>query len=123
MMSHRILPAALLLCALSAACGELPTRNDAQAQPAGPAYDGGYTMGSGNSATQSSGYTIGSGNEVEGSGFTLGSGNEATNDGGFGMGSGNIAADDGGYGIGFGNTASVDGDSTGRSGYTMGSGN
>jgi hypothetical protein len=111
MMSHRILPAALLLCTL-AACGELPTQQGTQAQPAAPAYDSGYTMGSGNSATQSSGFGVGSGNEIDG--------------GGFGVGSGNVAPEDGGVGFGSGNTPSMDtasGDSTGRGGYTMGSGN
>jgi hypothetical protein len=117
MMSHRILPAALLLCALSAACGELPTRNDIQAHPAGPAYDGGFTMGSGNSATQSSGYTIGSGG-VE------------SQDGGYGMGSGNDMVEDGGFTIGSAGTLdsgpannTTSGDSVGRGGYGMGSGN
>lgn len=113
MMSHRILPAALLLCVISAACGELPTRNDTQAHPAGPAYDGGFTMGSGNSGTQSSGYGMGSGNTAaEGGGFTIGSGNADTEDGGYGIGSGNTAST---------NTAS--GDTIGRGGYGIGSGN
>ncbi|WP_420125511.1 hypothetical protein [Longimicrobium sp.] len=105
-MSHRILPAALLLCALAAACGENPAGSDTHAQPAGPAYDGGFTMGSGNSATQSSGYTIGSGNnEVEG-GFTIGSVNEATEDDGLAP-----------------STAPISDDAAGRGGFTMGSGN
>lgn len=114
MMSHRILPAALLLCALAAACGENPAGSDTHAQPAGPAYDGGFGVGSGNSATQSSGYTTGSGgSEVEGGGSTIGSGDTATEDGGFGVGSGttqdtNTAPDDdsterGGFGVGSGN--------------------
>src|SRR5688572_30316530 len=56
MMSHRILPAALLLCTL-AACGQSPTGSDSPARPAGPAYEeaGGYGMGSGNSVAQSGG--------------------------------------------------------------------
>jgi hypothetical protein len=113
MMSHRILPAALLLCILAAACGELPTQSDAQAQPAGPAYDGGFGMGSGNSATESSGYGMGSGNTAdEGGGFTIGSGDAGTEDGGYGIGSGNTAS-----------TNTVSGDSTGRGGYGIGSGN
>src|SRR5688500_4469500 len=113
MMSHRILPAALLLCILTAACGESPTGSDTHAQPAGPAYDGGYTMGSGNSATQSSGYTIGSGgSEVEDGGFIIGSGNDAVQDGGgFGIGSGNEST-----------STSTSEDTTERGGYTMGSG-
>ncbi|HYR10843.1 MAG TPA: hypothetical protein VEQ60_23895 [Longimicrobium sp.] len=111
MMSHRILSAALLLCTL-AACGDLPTHGDTQAQPAGPAYDDGYTIGSGNSATASSGYTIGSGSvAADGGGFTIGSGNAGTQDGGYGIGSGNTA------------TNTLSGDSTGRGGYGIGSGN
>ena len=99
MMSHRILSAALLLCTLAAACGELPTSNNTHAQPAGPAYDSGYTIGSGNTA-------------AEGGGFTVGSGNVGTQDGGYGIGSGNTAS-----------ATTVPGDSTGRGGYGIGSGN
>jgi hypothetical protein len=84
MMSHRILPAALLLCTFAAACADLPTRNDTQAQPDGPAYDGGYGMGSGNSAT--------SGPDAEtlepASGSDTSAGDDAGR-GGYGMGSGN----------------------------------
>jgi hypothetical protein len=110
MMSHRILPAALLLCTL-AACGDLPTQQGTQAQPAGASYDdGGFGVGSGNSATQSSGYGIGSGNEVEGGGFTIGSGNVGIEDSGLGYGSGHTQ-----------DTAA--GDSTGRGGFGVGSGN
>lgn len=105
MMSHRTLSAALLLCTL-AACGQTPTGSDAQAQPAGPAYDGGgYTIGSGNSTTQSGGYTIGSGNSAEGAG-------------GFGMGSGNR---DGEADESATSTQSSDAEESG--GYTIGSGN
>jgi hypothetical protein len=97
MKSLRILPAAVLLCALTAACGETPT--GPQAQPGGASYDGGFTMGSGNSAT-SSGYTIGSEEILEDDGgYTIGSGNNAQQNastseadagsGGFTMGSGN----------------------------------
>lgn len=95
MKSHHILPAAVLLCTLTAACGETPTAAT-QAQPGGASYDGGYTMGSGNRSQESGGgYTIGSGNETQDSGgFTMGSGNledgsapEAP--GGYTMGSGN----------------------------------
>jgi hypothetical protein len=128
MMSHRILSAALLLCTL-AACGNLPTHSDSEAQPAAPAYDeSGYTMGSGNKTLQASG----SGDtEVEGGGFTMGSGNIDGDEDGFGVGSGNIVATDLGYGSGHRGTAdeplpstsTMSGDSTGRSGYTMGSGN
>jgi hypothetical protein len=98
MMSHRILPAALLLCTLTAACGELPTGNETHAQPDGPAYDGGFGVGSGNSATQSSGYTIGSGGGVAtdgGSAATSGS-TGSTEDTGSGD------AERGGYTIGSG---------------------
>lgn len=100
MMSHRILPAALLLCTLSAACGELPTGSDSQARPAGPAYDGGgYTIGSGGAAA--SGYTIGSGtSDEDGGGFVVGSGGR-TGDAG---------------------TTSASGDDAERGGYTIGSG-
>jgi hypothetical protein len=99
MMSHRILPAALLLCTLAAACGENPTGSDTQAQPAGPAYDGGYGMGSGNSATQSSGYTIGSGSVAE-------------DEGGFGIG-----------GVGTDNSTTTSDETTERGGgFTIGSG-
>jgi hypothetical protein len=130
MMSHRILPAVLLLCTL-AACGDLPTHSDIQAQPAGPAYDDGYTMGSGNRAVLAGGSGVGSGDAAaEGGGFTIGSGNIDGDDNGFGVGSGNIVA-----GVGYGSghrgaandpllsTSTMSEDSTGRSGYTMGSGN
>ena len=109
MMSYRILPAALLLCTLVAACGETPTGTDTQAQPAGASYDGGFTIGSGNSAV--------------------------LDDGGFGMGGGNTADDDGGYTMGSGGATTADGpaptatdtnttsgDNAERGGYTMGSG-
>ncbi|HEY0017393.1 MAG TPA: hypothetical protein VGC13_13870 [Longimicrobium sp.] len=87
-MSHRIPSAALLLCTL-AACGQSPTGSDAHARPAGPSYDGGYTMGSGN-ATQSGGFTIGSGNtEDASSSGTTESGETTTERGGYTMGSGN----------------------------------
>lgn len=139
MMSHRILPAAILLCAL-AACGENPAGSDTHAQPAGPAYDGGFTMGSGNSAMQSSGYATGSGDsEIKSGGLVTGPGNEATKDGGVGLGSGNVSIDGGGYGIGAGNsvlagdaavgsngttpTDSNSDDTASRGGFTMGSGN
>jgi hypothetical protein len=99
MKSHRLLAAALLLCSF-AACGQTPTGSDPQAQPAGASFDGGYTMGSGNSYTASGGYTIGSGGrqeEEDGGGFTIGSGgmmteSDSTNEterGGYTMGSGN----------------------------------
>lgn len=82
MMSHRILPAALLLCALTAACGELPTGSDAQAHPAGASYDGGgFTIGSGNagaaggSGTGSESEESTTSSDSEGrSGYTMGSG-------------------------------------------------
>lgn len=80
MMSYRILPAALLLCTLAAACGESPTGSDAQAQPAGASYDGGFTIGSGN-ATAAGGTGTGTQSQeptttdnVERSGYTMGSG-------------------------------------------------
>jgi hypothetical protein len=109
MMSHRILAAALLLCTLAAACGELPTTSHTQAQPAAASYDGG--------------------------GFGVGSGNNAVQSGGYGMGSGNTADEDDGYTIGSGNSgagtvdtppstpSTASGDSVGRGGYGMGSGN
>ncbi len=94
MKSHRTLPAALLLCILAAACGTHPTGSDRASHPGGPSYDGGYTIGSGNSA-ESGGYTIGSGN-VEGGGetddgsSTTESSTETTTErGGYTIGSGN----------------------------------
>jgi hypothetical protein len=126
MMSHRILPAALLLCALAAACGENPAGSDMHAQPVGPAYDGGFGVGSGNSATQSSGSTASSeSGDVAGSGVTIGSGSEVTEDGGFGVGSGNVAAGDAGLGLGSGNTSDTNttDDTTERGGFGVGSGN
>jgi hypothetical protein len=92
MKSLRILPAAVLLCALTAACGETPT--GPQAQPGGASYDGGYTIGSGNSVMQAGG------------GFTIGSGRESD------------PADDPTL-----TTTSETGDDPGRGGYTIGSGN
>jgi hypothetical protein len=89
MMSHRILPATLLLCTL-AACGDLPTQQGTQAQPAGASYDGGgFTIGSGNSGATGA-YMPGSGSAgeeednatnaqsgetAERQGYTMGSGN------------------------------------------------
>jgi hypothetical protein len=112
MMSHRIPSAALLLCTL-AACGQSPTgSSDVHAQPGGPSYDGGFTMGSGNNAVQAGGgFTIGSGNVEETGGFGIGSGYTA---GGLGIGtvsSGGEGEDpplaatqeEGGFGIGSGN--------------------
>jgi hypothetical protein len=94
MMSYRILPAALLLCTL-AACGESPTSIHTQAQPAGASYDGGgFGMGGGYVADEDDGYTIGSGNS----------------------GAGTVDAPPS-------TTATVSGDSVGRGGYTIGSGN
>jgi hypothetical protein len=109
MMSHRILSAALLLCTL-AACGDLPTHSETQAQPAGPAYDG-FTMGSGNKTE-------------EDGGSTTDPGAAETHDGGYGMGSGNIAVEGGAGTLESGlMNSTADGDSTGRGGYGMGSGN
>jgi hypothetical protein len=127
-MSHRILPAALLLCTL-AACGQSPTGSDSHAKPAGPAYDG-FTMGSGNTASQSGGgFTIGSGNESEETGgYTIGSDGSLEDAGGYGMGSGNVAGTDG-FGIGSGGqTTDTDDEppaeaTAERGGYGMGSGN
>ncbi|HEX6369120.1 MAG TPA: hypothetical protein VF006_09310 [Longimicrobium sp.] len=86
-MSHRILAAALLLCALSAACGDLPTGSDPQAQPGGASYDGGgFGIGGGGYvADQDEGYsgsggattttsTTTSGESAERGGYTMGSG-------------------------------------------------
>jgi hypothetical protein len=89
MMSHRILPAALLLCTV-AACSDLPTQNDAQAQPAGPAYDGGgFTIGSGNSGA-AGGYSTGTGSSgEEGDDATTALTGETTERQGYTMGSGN----------------------------------
>jgi hypothetical protein len=103
MMSHRILPAALLLCTVAAACGELPTQNDPQAQPVGASFDGGYTIGSGNSATASTGFGVGSGDTAtEGGGFGVESGNgTGTAESGTTESGGDAA--DGGYTIGSGN--------------------
>jgi hypothetical protein len=88
MMSHRILPAALLLCTLAAACGDLPTQSGTQAQPAGPAYDGGgFTIDSGNSGV--TGYTTGPGSGVPvGDDATTTQSGETTERGGYTMGSG-----------------------------------
>ena len=105
MKSQRILPAAVLLCTLAAACGEPPTGTDAQARPGGASYEtGGFGMGSGRTSGESEGSTVGEENETEDSGgFGMGSGREGTMDGpstttiaedsagrsgGFGMGSG-----------------------------------
>lgn len=98
MMSHRILPATLLLCTL-AACGENPTGGSPDAHPAGPAYDGGYTMGSGGGAPSN--------------GSTTGTSTTATGDGGSGVEGGSTGAAE--------TTSTTDG-SAARGGYTMGSG-
>ena len=90
MMSHRILPAALLLCTLAAACGELPTRSETRAQPAGASYDGGgFTIGSGNSGTAGS-YAPGSGGSgEEGDDATTAQSGDLAERQGYTMGSGN----------------------------------
>lgn len=82
MMSHRILPAALLLCTL-AACGQSPTGSDTHTQPGGPSYDsetqdtGGFGMGGGRASdTENTSVT---------STTTAG---DAMDSGGFGMGGG-----------------------------------
>lgn len=105
MKSHHILPAAVLLCTLVAACGKTPTGTDAQAYPDGASYEtGGFGMGSGRTSDEAGGDTTGEGDETqESGGFGMGSGREAPVDGasltttaedtvgrsgGFGMGSG-----------------------------------
>jgi hypothetical protein len=120
MMSYRILPAALLLCTLAAACGESPTGSDTQAQPAGASYDGGFTMGSGNRG-QSEGDTTVAETTTTSGGFTMGSGNLVATDGEYGMGSGNHAQDTAAAPLT--TTGTTSGDSAGRGGFTMGSGN
>lgn len=120
MMSYRILPAALLLCILAAACGESPTGSDTRAQPAGPAYDGGLTMGSGNRA-QSEGDSIGSQTTAASGGLTMGSGNLVAADGENGMGSVNLAPD--ATDAPLTTTSTTSGDTPERGGLTMGSGN
>jgi hypothetical protein len=125
MMSHRILPAALLLCTL-AACGQSPTGSDVHVQPGGPSYGGGS-----NTSTQSGGYTIGSVNEEDTGGYGMGSGNSMEEAGGYGMGSGNLVA--GGFGIGSGSQTADTGEDGAppvteqiverSGGYGMGSGN
>ncbi|MBW3571902.1 MAG: hypothetical protein KY467_12430 [Gemmatimonadetes bacterium] len=80
MMSHRLLPAALLLCTLIAACAELPTRGDTRAHPAGASYDGGYTIGSGNRAEDEDAPLTTTSTTTSG---------DSTARGGYGMGSGN----------------------------------
>lgn len=104
MKSHRILPAAVLLCTLAAACGEIPT-GTTQAQPGGASFDGGgFGMGSGRNAGESEGDTIDETSETQDSG-------------GFGMGSGREATADGP------STTTISADSAGRSGgFGMGSG-
>lgn len=96
MKSHRILPAAVLLCTLAAACSETPTGTGPQAQPGGASYDGGgFTIGSGRSS-ESGGDTTSTGGTQDAGGFGIDSGSvesedgETTTDrsGGFGMGSG-----------------------------------
>jgi hypothetical protein len=80
MMSYRILPAALLLCTLAAACGKSPTGTDTPAQPVGASYDGGLTMGSGNRAQDTTAApptttSTTSGESTARGGLTMGSGN------------------------------------------------
>ena len=90
MKSHRILSAALLLRTL-AACGQNPTGSDLQAESAGASYDGGFVIGSGNSAAPAGGYTIGSGGraEEEEGGETSTTTEDTAERGGFVIGSGN----------------------------------
>ena len=92
MKSHRILAAALLLCSI-AACGQIPTGSDRQAQPAGASFDGGgFTIGSGRNTQEPDSTTM----EDDTGGFGIGSGytqDESQEDteertGGFGIGSG-----------------------------------
>lgn len=84
MTSHRTLAAALLLCTLAAACGELPTRGDTPAHPADASYDSGYTMGSGNNSVQTTGGSV----DVELSSATTTSTDTTTREG-YTIGSGN----------------------------------
>lgn len=84
MMSYRILSAALLLSTLTVACGESPTGTDTQAQPAGPAYDGGFGVGSGNDAMQFESDTVGTTETSTATDST-----DTAERGGFGVGSGN----------------------------------
>lgn len=120
MMSYRILPAALLLCTLVAACGESPTGTDTQAQPAGPAYDGGFGVGSGN-REQSEGDSINSETTTASGGLTMGSGNVVASDGEYGMGSGNRSVEI--TSVILTTTSTTSSDSTGRGGFGVGSGN
>jgi hypothetical protein len=89
MMSHRLLPAALLLCTLAAACGELPTGHDTRAQSGGASYDGGgfgmgggFTGGDGTGSSQET--ASGDGAILTGTTFS----DSTTRSGGFGMGGG-----------------------------------
>jgi hypothetical protein len=108
MMSYRTLAAALLLCTLAAACGEIPTGSDTQAHPAGPSYDGGFGVGSGNTAVQSGGFGMGGAYVAEGDdGYVIGSGGATTADGPASTST---------------TTNTTSGDNAERGGYTMGSG-
>lgn len=67
------------LAVLLSACGGSPT-SSASVDPAGPSYDGGFTMGSGNRTTPTDTSTAGTQNTNTGSmaerdGYTIGSGN------------------------------------------------
>ena len=98
MKSHHILAAALLLCSI-AACGQIPTGSDRQAQPAGASFDGGgFVIGSGirseepgSTTTQDTGgYGMGSGGASSGNdtGTPEAEPEDAERSGGYGMGSG-----------------------------------
>jgi hypothetical protein len=80
MKSHRILPAALLLCTL-AACSQAPTGSDPEAQPGGASFDGGgFTIGSGRNTEEPGDSTTTPTDSAEGT---------TERSGGYGMGSGN----------------------------------
>ncbi|HEX6039999.1 hypothetical protein [Longimicrobium sp.] len=64
------------LAVLLSACGDSPTSN-ATVDPAGPSYDGGYIIGSGNRTvpTDSSETSTSSSQESGQGGYTIGTGN------------------------------------------------
>lgn len=74
MMRGAVLAGAMAV--LLSACGDSPT-SSRSVDPAGPSYDGGYIIGSGNRTTPTDSTGAGSQNSSQesGQGYTIGAGN------------------------------------------------
>lgn len=84
---RKIVPAAIVLIALAAACSSVPT--SPTAVDATPRFDGGFGMGSGNFVGGPGGGSDGSTETQTATTSTFNVAADTTSRGGFGMGSGN----------------------------------